>query len=93
MAPFATGWISCAIEIFPRGRNTIAGMPAAAAYAESAAEVSPVEAHATAGIDFPRAIISFTIDTSTVMPRSLKEPVCELPHCLIQRSSTPISRP
>ncbi len=30
-APFATGWISCAREILPRGRKTIAGMPAAAA--------------------------------------------------------------
>jgi hypothetical protein len=55
--------------------------------------VSPVEAQPTAGIDFPRAIISFTIDTSTVMPRSLKEPVCEFPHCLIQSSETPSSRP
>ena len=31
MAPFATGWISCATETLPRGRKTIAGMPAAAA--------------------------------------------------------------
>ena len=37
----------------------------------------------------PRLRISFTTDTSTVMPRSLKLPVCELPHCLTQRSSTP----
>ena len=32
------------------------------------AEVSPVEAQATAGIPLPRAIISFTIETSTVIP-------------------------
>jgi hypothetical protein len=51
--------------------------------------VSPVDAQATAGIGFPSRMSSFTIDTSTVMPRSLKEPVWVLPHCLIQRSSTP----
>ncbi len=27
------------------------------------------------------------------MPRSLNEPVCELPHCLTQRSSSPRDRP
>ena len=48
-----------------------------------------MEAQATAGISLPRAIISFTIETRTVIPRSLKEPVWVLPHCLIQRSSTP----
>ncbi len=31
--------------------------------------------------------------TSTVMPRSLNEPVWLLPHCLTHRSSTPSSRP
>ena len=48
-----------------------------------------MEAQATAGIDFPRAISSFTMETSTVMPRSLKDPVWELPHCLIHSSSRP----
>jgi hypothetical protein len=93
MAPFAIGWISCGIETLPLGRNTTAGMSAHAAYAASAAEVSPVEAQATARISLPRAIISLTIETSTVIPRSLNEPVCEFPHCLIQRSSSPISDP
>ena len=40
----------------------------------------------------PSAIICLTTETSTVMPRSLNDPVCELPHCLTQRSSTPSSR-
>ena len=31
IAPLATGWISCATETLPRGRNTIAGISAAAA--------------------------------------------------------------
>jgi len=51
--------------------------------------VSPVEAQATAGTRFPRRIISFTTETSTVMPRSLKLPVWVLPHCFTHRSSTP----
>ena len=37
--PFAMGCTSCASEILSAGRNTIEGMPAAAAYALSAAEV------------------------------------------------------
>ena len=37
----------------------------------------------------PSAIICLTTETSTVMPRSLNDPVCELPHCLTHRSSTP----
>ena len=56
-APLASGCTSCAVETLPRGRITIAGMPAAAAYAASAAEVSPVEAQATARIGLPSAII------------------------------------
>src|SRR5207237_7013080 len=70
------------------GSSTTEGMPAAAQYAPSAAEVSPVDAHATASTGTPVAIISFTTETSTVMPRSLNDPVCEMPHCLIHRSST-----
>src|SRR5262249_14746133 len=77
----------------PRGRTTIAGMPAAAAYAASAADVSPVDAHPTARTRCPSAIICFTTETSTVIPRSLNDPVCELPHCFTQRSSRPISAP
>src|SRR6266446_5572253 len=87
-APVALGCTSCPAETLLRGRSTTAGMPAAAQYDASAAEVSPVDAHATASIARPSAIICFTTETSTVMPRSLKEPVCELPHCLTQRSST-----
>jgi len=44
-----------------------------------------VEAQATASIGEPPAIISLTTETSTVIPRVLKEPLCELPHCLIQQ--------
>ena len=40
-----------------RGNKITAGMPAAAAYAASAAEVSPVEAQATALIGLPSVII------------------------------------
>ena len=49
-APIASGWTSCAVEILPRGRITTARIPAAAAYAASAADVSPVDAHAIARI-------------------------------------------
>ena len=38
---------------------------------------------------FPSAIICFTVLTSTVMPRSLNDPVCELPQFLIHSSSKP----
>src|SRR6185436_10167143 len=70
------------------GRKTIDGIPAAALYADSAADVSPVEAHATART-FER--ISFTMETRTVMPRSLNEPVCDVPHCFNLNSPTPYS--
>src|SRR5918996_297024 len=92
-APFASGCTSCAGDTLLRGRNTTVGIPAAAPYAASAAEVSPVEAQATASMGSPSAIICLTTETRTVMPRSLKEPVCELPHCLTQRSSTWICLP
>src|SRR5690348_15375760 len=68
-------------------------MPAAAQYVASAADVSPVDAHTTALMGAPSEIICLTWDTSTVMPRSLNEPLCVLPHSLIQRSSTPINFP
>ncbi len=50
MAPLAMGWLSCAMETLSAGRNTMAGMPrrGAAQYADSAADVSPVDAQATA---------------------------------------------
>ena len=92
-APFASGWTSCAGVTRPRGRMTTAGMPAAAAYAASEAEVSPVDAHATARTRAPSPIICLTTDTSTVIPRSLNDPVCDSPHCFTHTSSTPIARP
>ena len=84
----ASGWTSWAIDTLLRGNSTTAGMPAAAQYAPSAAEVSPLDAHATASMATPSAIICFTTETRTVMPRSLNDPVCEFPHCLTHRSST-----
>ena len=36
-----------------------------------------------------RAIICLTIETSTVIPRSLNEPECEVPHCLTRTSPSP----
>src|SRR5215470_11548498 len=68
-------------------------MPAAAQYVASAAEVSPVEAQATALMGAPSEIICFTCDTSTVMPRSLKDPLWVLPQSLTQSSFTPITLP
>jgi len=88
-APLAMGWISCAADTLLRGRKTIDGIPAAAQYAARAADVSPVEAQAMARTADPRAMISFTTLTSTVIPRSLKEPVWLTPDILIQRSSSP----
>src|SRR5689334_10340676 len=87
-APLASGCTSCAIETLSFGNSTTAGIPAAAQYAPSAADVSPVDAQATASMGTPPAIICRTTETRTVIPRSLNDPVCELPHCLIHRSST-----
>ena len=56
------------------------------------AEVSnrkDVDAQATARTGLPSAIICRTTETSTVMPRSLNEPVWLLPHILTQRSGRP----
>src|SRR5512144_3342115 len=92
-APLAIGCTSWAIDILPLGKSTIEGMPAAAQYTANAAEVSPVEAQATAWIGAPSLIICFTCDTSTVIPRSLKDPLWELPQSLIQRLSRPIILP
>ena len=63
------------MEILLRGKSTMDGMPAAAQYVASAAEVSPVEAQATALIGAPSEIICLTCETSTVMPKSLNEPL------------------
>ena len=55
--------------------------------------MSPVEAQATARMGTPSAIICFTWETSTVIPRSLNEPVWLRPHCFTHRSRTPITLP
>src|ERR1044071_203154 len=81
------------MEILPRGSRTMDWMPAAAQYVARAAEVSPVEAQATALIGAPSEIICLTWETSTVMPRSLKEPLWVFPHSLIHRSFNPITLP
>src|ERR1051326_5067634 len=91
--PLASGCTHCAVETNPRGSNTTERMPATAQYAASEADVSPVEAHTTALIGVPCAIICLTTLTSTVMPRSLKLPVWLLPHNLIQRSLSPSDCP
>ena len=41
----------------------------------------------------PLRIIWRTTDTSTVMPRSLNDPVCEFPHCFTHSSLSPTSAP
>src|SRR5712671_5961980 len=91
--PLANGWTNCAVETWPLGNSTTERMPATAQYAARLADVSPVDAHATAWMGLPCAIICLTTLTSTVMPRSLKLPVWLLPHSLIHRSSMPIDLP
>src|SRR4051812_7692231 len=92
-APFASGCTSWAVETFPEGSSTATGRPAAAPYAASDAEVSPVDAQAIALTLRPCATAWRTTLTSTVIPRSLKEPVWLLPHILTQSSSQPSCRP
>src|SRR5579864_2621214 len=87
--PLANGCTSCAVDTSPRGSSTTDRIPATAQYADSAADVSPVDAHTTAWIGEPLTIICLTTLTSTVMPRSLKLPVWLLPQSLIHRSSRP----
>merc|ERR1719446_390626 len=66
------------------------GMSAAAQYAERAAEVSPVLAQPTAEMVLAFIfLILFTWLTKTVIPRSLKLPVWEFPHCLTHKSVIP----
>src|SRR6266702_4759762 len=92
VVPAKTG-SSCAVETPPRGSSTTDRIPATAQYAARLADVSPVDAHATARIGAPWAIICLTTLTSTVMPRSLKLPVWLLPQSLIHRSSRPSEWP
>ena len=55
--------------------------------------MSPVEAQATARTASPSRMACRTTETSTVMPRSLNEPVWLLPQSLTHTSSRPIERP
>src|SRR5947208_2329005 len=70
--------------ILPSGMNTMDRSPARAAYAAIAADVLPVEAHATHWN--PR---STATDSAAVMPVSLKEPVGFMPWCLANSQPTP----
>src|SRR5207248_2430504 len=70
--------------ILPSGINTIDRNPARAAYAAIAAEVLPVEAHATHWN--PR---STATDSAAVIPASLNEPVGFMPWCFANNQSTP----
>ncbi len=72
---------------FPEGRSTMQPSPALAAYAANAAEVLPVEAHPTT-----LHPSSTALETPTVMPLSLKEPVGFVPSYLTYKRSIPRSR-
>jgi hypothetical protein len=88
--PLAMGCTSCASDILSAGRKTMDGIPAAAQYAERAAEVSPVDAHPTAETaEGSRFRMRFTWETRAVIPRSLKDPVWLFPHCFTHRSCIP----
>src|SRR6476469_5346434 len=69
------------VAIFPAGKITAHEIPARAAYAAAEAEVFPVEAQISAVI--PRSI---ALDTATVIPRSLNEPVGLTPSFLMKTS-------
>ena len=69
------------MAIFPAGRMTAHEIPARAAYAAAEAEVLPVEAQMIA-----LARLSSALDTATVMPRSLNEPVGLTPSFLTKTS-------
>jgi hypothetical protein len=81
LAPWTSAWASLPSAIRPSGITTAHGMAARAAYAAAEAEVLPVEAHSTA-----RAPSSRALDTATVMPRSLNEPVGLAPSTFSQTS-------
>src|SRR4051794_32346645 len=71
---------ACAIlpsAILPAGMSTAQVSPARAAYAAADADVLPVEAQMTA-----LAPASTALDTATVMPRSLNDPVGLAPSTL-----------
>src|SRR5579875_883401 len=70
--------------IFPSGINTRLFSPARAAYAAIAAEVFPVDAHATHSNPLAAATLS-----AAVIPQSLKEPVGFMPWCFASNQFSP----
>src|SRR5207302_3256743 len=82
-APWAIACTSLPLAIFPAGKITAQRIPARAAYAAAEAEVFPVEAQIR--VVAPR---SSALETATVMPRSLNEPVGFKPsHLMSTRQS------
>src|SRR5215831_4526352 len=73
-APYSSACESLAAEIFAWGTRTRAPSPARAAYAAMDAEVFPVEAQATHETPSTSAL-----ETTVVIPVSLKEPVGFMP--------------
>src|SRR4051794_33905421 len=69
-APCTSAWAILPVAILPAGIRTAQVMPARAAYAAAEADVLPVEAQMIA-----LAPDSTALETATVMPRSLKDPV------------------
>src|SRR5205814_4022607 len=69
---------SLPLAILPAGKMTAQRIPARAAYAAAEADVFPVDAQIK-----PWARRSTALDTATVMPRSLNEPVGFKPSHLI----------
>src|SRR5881227_30957 len=67
--------------MFPAGTIIRHEMPARAAYAAAEAEVFPVNAQMSALVPH-----SIALDTATVIPRSLKEPVGLTPSFLMETS-------
>src|SRR5213076_1704241 len=67
--------------MFPAGTITTHEMPARAAYAAAEAEVFPVDAQMSALVPH-----SIALDTATVIPRSLNEPVGLTPSFLTKTS-------
>ena len=91
--PLASGCTSCAVEILPRGRITTARMPGGRGVrGERRRGVAGRRARDRADRRARRAIICLTIETSTVMPRSLNEPECDVPHCLTRSVREPERR-
>src|SRR6266487_5134041 len=69
------------LAIFPAGKITTHEIPARAAYAAAEAEVFPVDAQMSAVVPH-----SLALDTATVIPRSLNDPVGLSPSFLTKTS-------